>query len=128
VAVLAPEKVESPGVSPETITPIKPSEWIRLGSLTVEQSTGCLFSEGKACAIGAAWLANGGEPVSEANNADEPVYEWFNSFAGDAMFSCPIEHSYAAENYSLSVLAFHLNDVHQWSFHNIADTLESLGY
>lgn len=126
MAILTPEKVESPGISPETTTPMKPSEMIRLGTMTTQQAFGYLFSEhGDACAIGAAWLGSGRPPVPVVDDWNE-VYEWFDNLFGDKFHNCPGDKCSAGE--TLPELTWHLNDNHKWDRQRIADWLESKGY
>jgi hypothetical protein len=121
----------------ETVTPIKPSEAIRLGCLIApKQLFGKTrdYSGGdrqKACAIGAMELGLGD---ASGNGAD---FEAFRRLRDMTPTTCPVDptheyHEYGVENVGWSddagpTAIAHLNDDHRWSRERIADWLEGLG-
>jgi hypothetical protein len=125
--------VESPGIAPETTSPMKPSEGIRLGAMTTVQGKGRLSGANQysrwTCAIGAARMAMGGPE-------GEKAYEWFNSlFADGEYYECPVTYNdegarcYVAHRISRpSEIVVHLNDYHDLPREWIADFIESIGY
>ena len=130
MAVLAPDKVEAaPGISPEPITPLKPSEGIRLGAMVTRQGVKRLRGANQyakwSCAVGAARDAMGGP-----NRASE-VYAWFNELF-PTYLDCPVDvlegHGCYVTNGRASEVVVHMNDVHGLPREWIADYLESIGY
>jgi hypothetical protein len=98
----------------EVVTPIKPSEAIRLGCLIAPvQSFGSYIDlDGAACAIGAASLAYGEDPG---------VTHFKPSFWPQAGIPCPEPDCTGTAG------IMHLNDAHRWSRERIADWLEGIG-
>ena len=107
----------SPATVPlEVVTPIKPSEAIRLGCLLAPvQAFGCYQdAPGTACVVGAMNLG-WGKPVD---------YSDWDVFGAINFLPCP---PCRVDLNSLASLT-HLNDYHRWTRERIADWLEGLGY
>ena len=114
-------------VSPETVTPIKPSEAVRLGCLLApRQITGTRFDgDDGACATGAMFLGGGlgRQPITPAHWVRWPA------LMGRARHPEPcLTWSSPHKLILVSFLIDHLNDSHRWSRERIADWLEGLGY
>lgn len=113
----------------ETVTPIRPSEAIRLGMLTHPiQSFGHIGSGNTACALGAMAVGYGDE---EARNG-------YVSLAGkmplylDPPCRCDNRDTLhlfgrSAEQWHALDAVWHLNDSHRWARESIADWLEQQG-
>lgn len=104
----------------EVVTPIKPSEAIRLGCLTKPvQTFGTTFDRTTgACVVGAMVVGFGAGRLPEG--------------AWDAIIAapCPLGCVKRERTWSSEVgpsVAAHLNDDHRWSRERIADWLEGLG-
>lgn len=108
----------TPATSPiETVTPIKPSEAIRLGCLIApEQAFGnYIVPSGAACALGAMALGwDGVVSIASTNRAHDAVGLVANR-------DCPETGCRSA------AWVPHLNDDHLWSRERIAAWLEGLG-
>jgi hypothetical protein len=113
-------RTAAPSLPIETVTPIKPSEAIRLGCLT----TGQLINEtyvdidgARACVFGAMAIGYG-EPHRAAQ-----MHAAINGHLidSDVFRRCP-ESGCASVAFPM-----HLNDDHRWSRERIADWLEGLG-
>jgi hypothetical protein len=109
----------------ETVTPIKPSEAIRLGCLTtVQKFDGFGFDdETEACAEGAMLVGYGesraSDGLGERIRAHFPTMDYYFQPC-PACANEPMEHRYVSPIYRL-------NDDHRWARERIADWLESLG-
>ena len=108
----------------ETVTPIKPSEAIRLGCLTTRQTFKAYGSGEEACAMGAMVVGLGCVP-----NQDDYVPRSRAALLAEHAINtvsnkgCPVRScSPAADN-----IVVHLNDDHRWSREQIADWLEGVG-
>jgi hypothetical protein len=102
----------------ETVTPIKPSEAIRLGCLTTTKGEGSFFPKpGQACALGAMAIGLG---------YDGPRCDHF-----DCDDTCTGSDPYEVVEGLLGSVSPHeiweKNDKALWSRERIADWLESLG-
>jgi hypothetical protein len=93
---------------------LKLSEAMRIGARIRPQCTGCFFSEGRSCAIGAAYEARTGRMV--AYPASDPVQREFPE-----LFDHPGHFS------ELGVAIYRRNDRGD-TREQIADWLESKGY
>lgn len=125
----------------ETITPIKPSEAIRLGSLTTRQAFGSTVADVNTpmmatCAIGAMYVGLGWVPGSRISPS--PTVDVVNPLLSKAFDegSCPADTSChilqrvkreAMGNLTLHRVVVHLNDQHSWRREDIADWLEGQG-
>jgi hypothetical protein len=99
----------TPAVAPETVTPLRPSEAMRLGCLIAPvQAFDTYMAGNSACALGAVALAMGKNPL------DVVFPDWSH---------CPA----CSEINGADSLVIHLNDEHRWSREDIATWLEGLG-
>ena len=128
--------IEAPAARPvETVTRIKQSEAIRLGSLVTGQNFGSsvgwsLDSPTTTCAMGALSVGMGGNGTTyHRPDIEEAVQELIDADAG----LCPVngvcawpEFGYAGTNLRDRIID--LNDNHRWTREQIADWLEGLGY
>jgi hypothetical protein len=121
-------EIRTPAAPVETVTPIKPSEAIRLGCLLapVQAFGDYTYQPGSACAMKAMYLAYG-EPTDDDED-DGTDWAFDNADAGAAfeavaMLPCPVG---CPEDFE-DVTPAHLNDSHRWSRERIADWLEGLG-
>ena len=105
-------------VSPETVTPIKPSEAIRLGCLLAPVQAFGAFEDGPgtACVLGAMNLGLG-RAINDSNLYPPPSFE--------VIYRQPCAAN--PRHVGLASPA-HLNDHHHWTRERIADWLEGLGY
>lgn len=110
----------------ETVTPIRPSEAIRLGCLLAPVQVFIAESDGSggACAMGAMRLGFGGHD-NGISVSDTPAFVAAKCaakarFGPDKFGPCP-DCGRAATDVP------HLNDDHRWSRERIADWLEGLG-
>lgn len=110
----------------ETVTPIKPSEYLRLGSLTMPQAFGTtlVFNESHTAALAAcAW----GTIMSGAGFAsDESVR--VSRLMSSVFATCPAPRcrNHLTQG-TVSNVIINLNDEHYWSRGRIADWLEEIG-
>lgn len=144
MTVLAPEETQ---VTPETTTPMKPSEAIRLGAMATKQSFGSLMGANQhgtfACAIGAAAYAYGWKQGSGRTLGDrhQNIYDKFTDLFPRRPYiwsgiQCPVsgeycdsERKYENEtHYNYEHLVMHMNDKHMLPREWIADFLESIGF
>ena len=112
--------IRTPAAPVERVTPIKPSEAIRLGCLVapVQGFTSWQGRPGQACALGALALGLGWDGSSKGR------YGFYGRFMADlAAASLTCEHG----SYRQTETLWHLNDTHRWSRERIADWLEGLG-
>ena len=111
----------------EVVTPIRPSEAIRLGCLTTVQNFGLTSADNghRVCAIGAMQIGLGTDD-----------YGTFAAARDSTPTTCPVDptHQYNERGEGIGWSDFagptaiaHLNDDHRWSRERIADWLESLG-
>lgn len=118
-------RLRGPAVAaPEVVTPIKPSEALRLGRLTrplPRRGRRFDFDGQSACAVGAMQIAYG---------ADGTLYsdaDWASLEVLGAQFprhsKCPVE-GWPYDGYDI---VWHLNDVHWYTDDQIVAYLESLG-
>lgn len=131
-----PQSTEAPAVTetltrervtPETVSPLKPSEALRLGRLIRPRRTANEFFEGTtgACALGS-MLAGAGY------TAGDPGYDDIEDAFGAAFPALPFSsvNSPAAEcdeTMFVDEMVAHLNDDHFWTDAQIGSWLESLG-
>ena len=140
MAILTPEapgRTRAPEPA-EKVTPLKLSEYIRLGAMDTYFTEGLynlLREHGKygACAIGAAWLAysSPADIVSFMGEHEHGVkaYNWVDTFDNGAIGkNCPVTKCQTTRTVkTLSTLIFHLNDDHGWERTEIARYLEGHG-
>lgn len=122
----------------ETVTPIRPSEAIRLGCLTTARITGRLVDDDgqSACAVGAMLIGwNGSLRDNDAamDAMDGTAWDQVDQRAA----ACPEPHPKGnpervscVRSMPVYMVMQHLNDLsgrHEWSRERIADWLESLG-
>jgi hypothetical protein len=113
----------------EVVTPIKPSEAIRLGCLTTAQGRETYIAkrqgQWQACAYGAMAVGYGFDPSgTDGRRIDDFILPGEVQIEGQiSESSCPAP-ACATARYDLLI---HLNDDHRWSRERIADWLESLG-
>lgn len=104
----------------EKVTPIKPSEAIRLGCLAFPvQHFGGLAQGNRACAMGAMYAGYGDSPHSPGITSESEA-GFFQ--LKEAHLSCP-----ECDLKDDDIPVAHLNDDHRWSRERIADWLESIG-
>ena len=119
----------SPAVPVETVTPIKPSEAIRLGCLLapVQAFTRAFEGDDLACAVGAMALGLGYDGPREYGMGDALPFLWT---AHPALLTtrlpCPAGIC-DSDGDRASSRVWHLNDTHRWTREAIADWLEGLG-
>lgn len=127
MAVLTPA-VQSPAFAPETVTPIKMSEAIRIGSMLTEQTYYCQFKRDSetnkeyTCALGAALVGVYGDSARHhllSKTFPRKIWESPGK-------KCPVA---TCSNGVLSIAntIAHLNDRHVWKREKIADWLEGIG-
>jgi hypothetical protein len=103
--------------SPESGSPLRLSEAIRLGAMTTDQAFGTLVDErGAMCAEGAAIAALGGDPHSDDL-----------SVVLDRRADVPMPDGCSHRLPSLQPAIHHLNDYHRMPRHEIADWLAGMG-
>lgn len=115
----------------ETVTPLRPSELLRLGSLDTYQVFGHISDmQGGFCALGtleygAGNLArSGGLRRVGADAVRLPPILWnFQTPCPELSWSC----SWQDRPSDLIGAVVHLNDEHRWTRGGIADWLESIG-
>lgn len=110
-----------PAVTPETTTPMKPSEAMRLGRMLYptpcEGQLAAPYDGGWAvCAKGAMYVGYGWTPGTLAAPSYSPVLEAKNA-------DCPACSLLGGA----ADVTTHLNDAHHWPTECIADWLEGLG-
>ena len=128
------ETLEAPVTAPlETVTPIKPSEAIRLGCLTTTPTTGSFFDgHGGACALGAMAIGFGYDGprnhVDDHGPDESDPYDLIAAHLTRLPVPVGTEYLYGitAESDPASVI-YALNDSEGWSRERIADWLEGLG-
>lgn len=113
----------------ETVTPIRPSEAIRLGCLTTAPRTGTMLSRDasgafSACALGAMAVGYGFRP---GRDDQRDLIDYLDRAVTQPLpiGACPL----GCDGKWLSVV-IHLNDMHGhrgWSRERIADWLDGLG-
>lgn len=97
----------------ETVTPIRPSEAIRLGCLVLPvQEFGSAGDGRQTGCVHAAAISGGNVFLSNV---------WTDTFGDGPLPACP-EPDCRRDGHAL-----HLNDDHRWSRERIADWLEGLG-
>jgi hypothetical protein len=125
------QTITTPAVPLETVTPLKPSEAMRLGCLTTEQAFSELVTEdgAKACALGAMAIGYG---VARADIAG--ITWWPESVPRTTLIDCPVQHGCWSSGSNTAVwmsdpgsLVMHLNDGHEWPRERIADLLSEHG-
>ena len=131
-------EVESPTKPAETITPIKPSEAIRLGTLLYPVQAFEVYGgdDGKSACVLGTMYAGYGYPVTPEDNFEIRIS--LGKRADDlGAHSQACERRHRDSNYVVcpadscdtnhrSAL-LHLNDDHKWSRERIADWLEDMG-
>jgi hypothetical protein len=117
-----------PVVAPERVTPLRPSEALRLGRLTRPlPGLGRLFYDGRACALGAMAIGFFGPGVIDETTAGswhvhQQLIEHVPALSQDA--ACPICPRMVDK---VNSVVWHLNDYHGWPSEAIAQWLESRG-
>lgn len=112
-------EIETTPAPIETVTPIRPSEAIRLGCLTTAQAFSDYGNGDAACAVGAMNIGFGLQ-----NDAGDHLDDISHLHRGTTV--CPETGQRGCPG-RWHVMVFHLNDDHRWSRERIADWLEGLG-
>lgn len=117
----------------ETVTPLRPSEAMRLGCLTTRQGTMVLASGDRyACALGAMLIGYGfdRDRLHAENALDDvlpeghPLLERFERVGRvEDWYHCPVRRC-SRQSSDLEAAVIHLNDGHTWKRERIADWLE----
>lgn len=97
---------------------MKLSEAIRLGAMLKPQAFGLCYSDGRTCAMGAAWDAIGKLHVT----ASDPSIDFGDSYWAVAGVSCPVCGRASGSGMAVA----HLNDDHRWTREQIADWVETI--
>lgn len=125
-------EVRTPAAPVETVTPIKPSEAIRLGILLAPTPiTGCFFDgRGGACALGAMALGFGYDGPQKHTDDQGPNESDPYVLVGDRLpkrLPVPSGTEYVYDKADAAGTIYALNDSEGWSRERIADWLEGLG-
>lgn len=115
-------------VAPEIVTPVKPSEALRLGRLTRPvRLTGDWLLPGAACAYGAIVTGGGAWEMHGLLDAAAPAacpavsdFAWSSRFRYER---CGMRKP----EWTVESLVWHLNDQHEWDDAQIVAWLEGLG-
>lgn len=122
--------IVAPSTPVETVTPLKPSELLRLGRLLRPQWTACAYFDraGGACAVGAMAVARAG---SEDHETASDIADHFESVPAAAPCSCVVAPTvwavvtHLSDSHHPGSLAMSITD--PWPDSRIADWLESVG-
>lgn len=109
--------------SPQTGSPLRLSEAIRLGAMTTDQAFWTFADEqGGTCAVGAAIVALGGDPSRDVE-AFEAVVRQRVDLSGETI----CEHAQYWTSTDIAGAIYHLNDQHRMPRNQIADWLAAMG-
>lgn len=140
----APARTTTPSLPIEEVTKPTFSEAIRLGSLTHPQIQGdwqeipIKGTSAGACAVGVAMFSVGidlyakGVAAPNILKAQRHMGQRIRGLRG-GRWTCPVfqvegqAEDCTSNRYGLVNTVMHLNDVHKWTFNQIADYLESVG-
>lgn len=115
---------------PVKVGMLKLSDAIRIGARLRPQGRETLFSNGKSCALGAAYEAVYGDPGRDAGFPDLP----HDARNKDDVFGQRLDESFPALNtrlgggFRVKDQVWRKNDNERWSREKIADWLESQGF